>query len=137
MAEIAPFAGLLHGMTARDTAPTIYRHHQSFEHHGKPLTRKGWIARVRLGDGTILPQERSQPAQVKERLEQLRQTRTRVSPPFGLYTDRQNRIDDLFASLEREKPALEIERDGAVHRIWRLTDEKTQAQLASILAVER
>ena len=54
-----------------------------------------------------------------------------------MYSDRQNRIDDLFAPLEREPAALEVQHDGAVHRIWRLTDEKTQAQLADILAIGR
>jgi uncharacterized protein (DUF1015 family) len=136
MAEIAPFAGVLQG-AARDTAPAIYRHQQTFEHLGKTLTRKGFIARVRLGDGAILPHQRSQPAQVEERLKQMRQAGTRVAPPFGIYTERQKRIDDLFAPLELEKPALEVESDGAVHQIWRLTDEKTQAQLASIVAIER
>jgi uncharacterized protein (DUF1015 family) len=136
MAEIAPFRGVLQA-AARDTAPTIYRHHQIFEDHGKPLTRKGFIARVRLDDGAILTHERSQPAQVEDRLKQLRQTGTRVTPPFGIYSDRQNRIDELFAPLEREKAALEVQLGGIVHQIWRLTDEKTQAQLASILSIER
>lgn len=135
MAEIAPFCGVLQG-AARDATPTIYRHHQTFEHHGKRLTRKSFIARVRLDD-TILPHEQRRPALVEERLKQMRETRTRVTPPSGMYTDRQNRIDDLFADLESEKPALEVELGGVVHQIWRLTDEKSQAQLASILAIER
>jgi uncharacterized protein (DUF1015 family) len=136
MAEIAPFAGVLHG-SARDAAPAIYRHHETFEHHGKTLTRKSFIARVGLGDGTILSHEKSQPALVEDRLKQMREARTRVTPPVGIYSDRQNRIDQLFEPLEREKAALEVQIDGVVHQIWRLTDEKTQAQLASILAIER
>jgi uncharacterized protein (DUF1015 family) len=137
MAEIAPFAGVLQG-AARDSSLAYYRYHQTFELHGRTYTKKGFVARVRLGDGTVMPHERSQPALVEDRLKEMRSARIRPTPPFGLYTDRQNRIDELFAPVESEKPALETQTaDGVTHQMWRLTDEKTQAKIAAIMYNER
>jgi hypothetical protein len=122
MAEIAPFAGVV-GEAKRDAQPALYRIHQTFTHHGRTLVRKGFLARVKLmpfSDGVILPYQPPGAAAA-------------AGHALGLYGDRQHRIDELFEPLEKNRPDVENE----TQQMWRLTDEKTQAKVATIISPEK
>jgi|SRR5579883_3046762 len=132
-------AWLDEGALARDAAPAIYRYHQRFpDAAGKEVTRKGFIARVRLrrfDEGVILPHERTLSGPKLDRLKLMRATRTHFSQVFGLYPDRERKTDELFEAVERTPPAIDVVTpDGVAQRLWRLTDSAAIRALASLMA---
>ncbi len=122
---------------ARDAAPAIYRYHQVFTVDGKQVTRKGFIARIRLArfdEGIVLPHERTLSGPKADRLKLMRATRAHFSQIFGLYSDPDRRTDVPFEAIEREKPAIEGHTtDGVAHRLWRLTDAAAQHAVMKLL----
>src|SRR6185369_6392693 len=124
---------LREGVMARDTAPALYRYHQTFTAEGITTTRKGFICRIRLvrfEERIVLPHERTLAGPKADRLKLKRATRTHLSQVFGLYRDAEGAADRAFAAVEQEPPALHGRTsDGVEHRLWRLTDRAALAQV--------
>ncbi len=129
------------GTLARDEAPAIYRYHQVFDAYGHAVTRKGFIARVRLhrfDEGIILPHERTLAGPKIDRLKLMRATRAHFSQIFGLYPDPDRTGDSFFDAVERTAPAIDATTpDGVRQRLWRLTDAQAIAGLAGFLAARK
>jgi uncharacterized protein (DUF1015 family) len=128
------------GVLKRDARPAIYRYHQVFtvkELGGRRFTRAGIICGVRLADydeKVILPHERTLRGPKEDRLKLMRATRAHFSQIFGLYRDPSQAADRAFAGVEVRPPDVEGHTpDGTLHRLWRLTDRETIAQVARIL----
>jgi uncharacterized protein (DUF1015 family) len=126
------------GALARDERPAIYRYHQVFTVDGASITRKGFIARIRLArfdEGIVLPHERTLSGPKADRLKLKRATRAHLSQIFGLYSDPDRRTDEPFAALELDKPTIEgTTSDGVSHRLWRLTDAVAQRKVMDFIA---
>ena len=126
------------GVLRRDERQALYRYHQRFSIGGSELTRRGFVARVRLRpyeDRVVLPHERTLSGPRLDRLKLTRATRAHLSQVFVLYSDPQRRVDAEFAALESAAPELEGRTDdGTVHRVWRLTDPLAQRRVAAALA---
>ena len=128
------------GTLVRDMVPALYRYHQVFTHPElgpNPVTRRGFIAGVRLHDfdeGIIKPHERTLRGPKEDRLKLMRATSAHFSQIFTLYSDPQRETDRAFAAAETANPHLEgTTADGTLHRLWRVTDETTQKQVAFLL----
>src|SRR5439155_517844 len=120
------------GVLARDAQPAIYRYHQRFDAYGKEVTRKGFIARVRLhrfDEGVILPHERTLSGPKLDRLKLMRALSAHeFSQVFSLYPDPARESDRIFEAVEATAPALEARTaDGVVQRAWRLRDPRAIA----------
>jgi uncharacterized protein (DUF1015 family) len=127
------------GVLARDARPAVYRYHQRFlDLGGRPIVRKGFIARVRLhrfDEGVILPHERTLSGPKVDRLHLMRATHAHFSQIFGLYPDPERRSDALFEPLEATPPAVVARTgDGVEQRLWRATDGATVRALAALMA---
>ena len=126
------------GVLRRDERQALYRYHQRFSIGGSELTRRGFVARVRLRpyeDRVVLPHERTLSGPRLDRLKLTGATRAHLSQVFVLYSDPQRRVDAEFAALESAAPELEGRTDdGTVHRVWRLTDPLAQRRVAAALA---
>ncbi len=125
----------------RDAEPALYRYHQEFSVDNVPVVRKGFIARIRLArfdEGVVLPHERTLSGPKVDRLKLMRASRTHFSQIFGLYSDKDRKTDEPFASLEKTPPALVgSTSDGVTHRLWRLTDRAAIAEVARFLQGEK
>jgi uncharacterized protein (DUF1015 family) len=133
------------GVMARDATPAIYRYHQEFSppggNVGEKITRRGFIARLRLhrfDEGVVLPHERTLAGPKADRLKLKRATRTHLSQVFGLFHDDSGQVEQAFAAIEAEAPALSGRTaDGVIHRLFRLTDPVAQAAVMTALRDKR
>jgi uncharacterized protein (DUF1015 family) len=128
--------GILH----RDTRPAIYRYHQVFhvaELGGRKFTRRGFICGVRLSDykdNVVLPHERTLRGPKEDRLKLMRAARAHFSQIFGLYRDPSLVTDQAFSGTDQRPPDLEgATADGTLHRLWRVNDRETIAQIGRVV----
>ena len=124
------------GVIVPDDQPALWVLEQEYTGpDGRPRTRKGFLARVRVeeyGAGRIRPHERTHPGPKEDRLRLTRATKTNLSPIFALYSDP---AGEAWGALEQSTAASPwgeaTETDGTADRLWRVTDP------AAIAAVQR
>jgi uncharacterized protein (DUF1015 family) len=117
------------GTLVQDAQPALYRYHQVFSRRelgDKPVTRRGFIAAVRLHDfdeRVILRHERTLKGPKVDRLKLWESTRTHLSQIFTLYSDPTAAVDSLFSEAEESAPTIEgTTADGTKHLLWRVSD---------------
>jgi uncharacterized protein (DUF1015 family) len=114
------------GVLAPDPEPSLYLLEQSFTGEGKPLVRRGLIARFRAEDAAtrrILPHEQTRKAARDDRWRVLLATRANFSPIFLMFPDEQGRFGSRAAAVTASAPAAAFTDDGGVgHRLWRIAD---------------
>lgn len=123
----------------RDDQPAFYVYHQSFELGGRPYTRKGIIALVRLtrfGEGPVLAHERTLAGPKRDRLELMRACEAHLELVFGMFSDKE-RSWEAAIDAHRGDPVLDVRWDGIDHRLWRVDDPTATAALAEVLADRR
>ena len=112
--------------------PAIYFYTQRFQVDGKPLTRSGMIARVRLEEfasGLILPHEKTFPKAKEDRLRLLTATRLNVSPIFGLYPSGDRALESLLSEVAKRPPMIEVTDDLAIVNEVRAIDDAHEIAL--------
>lgn len=117
---------LSRGVLLQESAPAFYLYEQGFQHEGRPLTRRAFLARVRLhpwDEGKVLPHERTLGGPKEDRLRLLRAARVNVSPILALHRN-SARLRDAFSALE--KPVIETrDTTGQLHRLHVRQDAST------------
>jgi uncharacterized protein (DUF1015 family) len=125
------------GVMQVDPDPALYVYHQTFEHEGRQVTRRGFMTRVRLerfGEGKIYPHEETHSGPKADRLNLMKATRANLSQIFGLYPDPQNAAQDLLeAAVASQTPLTATDHLGVVHRMWPVTNVKAIGGVAAIL----
>lgn len=124
------------GALQQDTSRGLYVYEQQFTVEGRPYTRRGFLARVRLepfGRGKVYPHEQTLSGPKADRLKLYEATGFNLSPVFGLYPD----DGGVFAKLEpliRKAPPLEAtDHLGVVNRLWLVTDQATIAAVMGMM----
>ena len=115
------------GAVVRDDEPAIWALVQDYTApDGRKLTRKGFLARVRVedyGPGRIRPHERTHPGPKEDRLRLTRATRANLSPIFSLYSDPAGAAWGALEPHIGGAPWGEAtDEDGTIHRLHRVTD---------------
>jgi uncharacterized protein (DUF1015 family) len=125
----------------RDQRPALYRYHQVFtsaELGGRTITRKGFIAAVRLhrfDERIILPHERTLSGPKVDRLKLMDATGAHFSQIFTLYSDPSRESDRAFAAAESTPPTLDgTTEDGTRHLLWRVDDAVAIGRVVRVLA---
>src|SRR3954471_10761442 len=70
------------GILKRDTRRALYPYTQTFEHNGRTMHRRGFIALVRLspfGQGQVVPHERTYKGPIEDRLKLMRASKIQLS----------------------------------------------------------
>jgi uncharacterized protein (DUF1015 family) len=116
------------GAVVQDDDPAIWPLEQDYiGPDGRPRTRRGFLARVRIDDygpGRIRPHERTHPGPKEDRLRLTRATRTNLSPIFALYSDPDGAAWRALAPFVESSPWNQTtDADGTVNRLWRVSDE--------------
>lgn len=125
------------GVMQVDPDPALYIYHQTFQHGGQTVIRRGFMGRVKLerfGEGKIYPHEETHSGPKADRLNLTKACRANLSQIFGLYPDPQNEAQDLLeAALAGQTPLEAADHLGVVHRMWPVTDVKAIGDVAAIM----
>ena len=124
------------GALARSDAPCLVAWTQSFTlDDGVPRERRTILAAVGLepySARVVRPHERTHAGPKEDRLRLTRAVRTNLSPVFGLYPDPEGAAWAAAAPAGPAEAEL-TDREGTVHRLWRLTDPAVIAAVADAM----
>jgi uncharacterized protein (DUF1015 family) len=120
-----------------DSARSLYVYHQDFEVEGRPFTRRGFLARVRLeplGGGRIYAHEETMPGPKADRLHLFHATGMNLSPVFGLYPDTGDTVTQkLDAATRRALPLQATDHLGVVSKLWPVSDQQVVSAVTGLL----
>ncbi|NPV92396.1 MAG: DUF1015 domain-containing protein [Firmicutes bacterium] len=122
------------GVLTREKKPAFYLYEQEFTLDGKRQMRTGFICGVELasyGPGNVLPHEETLSKPKADRLQLMRACKANFSPVFGLYDDPSEEINQaLQAARGKRSPDVDfIDEAGEGHRLWVITNSKTQQKI--------
>ena len=124
------------GTLCTETAPAVYRYHQTFTHAGRTFTRRMLAVRLRLeryGEGSIFPHEQTFPGPRADRLKLMQATRCNLSPVFAMYTDPQGKVAAAWGDSAGEPDATGTI-DGVTNEFWAVTDSAILAKVTAAVA---
>ena len=127
------------GVVVRDDQPAVWMIVQDYiGPDGRPRTRGGFLARVRVedyGTGRIRPHERTHPGPKQDRLALTRATWANLSPILSLFSDRSGRAWAALVPASTEAPWAETtDDDGTRTRLWRVADPQAIETVKHVLA---
>ena len=118
---------LAEGVLMQDAEESIYPYYQEFEEKGRRLTRKGFIAVVKLEDfstKTILPHERTFPKHKQDRMKLTTACTANMSPVFSVYSDPEGVVEKAIDSTLSGDPIFEVEgNEGVLNKMWQVSDQ--------------
>jgi len=126
-------SGFLHtwikeGVLIRSGQPCFYSYEISYTIDNKDKTFRGFLGLVRLeelGKGNIHPHEYTHSKPKKDRLNLMRICGANISPIFSLYRSDRETAASVLAGVNDTAPYIEArDPDGAVHRLWEVSDPK-------------
>ena len=123
------------GILAQEDEPAFFPYFQEFEHPdtGKVFTRKGFIGLTDVAEyeaGIVHRHELTHSGPKLDRLQLTRHTRAHFGQLFMLYDDPESMIDRLLDEAATETPLVSVEDEyGVRHRLWRITDPSTLAEM--------
>lgn len=126
----------------RDASPSFYPLEQAFwAPDGRHVRRRGFLAAVRLhdlGEGMVIPHERTHARILADQLELLGATRVNFSAPLGLYADERSQVEAALDEATAGQPAADTDTEDGVHlRLWQADRPETIARLASLVEDQR
>lgn len=128
------------GVLARDESPAFYAYFQEFTppDSAERLTRKGFIGVGAVEDysaNIVHRHEQTLSGPKKDRMEVLKHTHAHFGQIFMLYPDPNGGIDAILDEAAKGDPDGVIKDEyGAVHRIWRISDEQQIAQIRHLMS---
>lgn len=126
------------GILKRDTRSALYPYTQTFEHNGRTLRRRGFIALVRLspfGQGQVVPHEKTYKGAIEDRLKLMRSTGVQLSPIFGLFSDARHEITNLLYH-NLGKSELSGTLDSVRNDLWSVIDAETENRVIDMMGTK-
>jgi uncharacterized protein (DUF1015 family) len=125
------------GVLVQEANPAIYVYYQTFSLGDRTMTRRGFIARLRLepfGSGTVFPHEETHPSAKEDRLKLMQACHANFSPIFALFPDTAAEAGRLLDDSIAGQPALVAEDHlGVKHQLWPVTDVGRLARFTALL----
>ncbi len=127
------------GVLVREAEPAIYPVYQEFEHEGRRVVRKGFIAVVGLEEfssGNILPHEQTFDAPKADRLKLITACNANLSPVFSIYSDESGEVERAIdEALDGIEPLIDAsDGDGVRTTMWRLPEPDIHGFVSARLA---
>lgn len=127
------------GVMLHDEKPSLYLYEQEFTAWGEKKIRSGFISGVQANDyskGEVLPHEETLPKHKADRLNMMKTTLANFSPIFGLYADKEHRVEELLdKARDGRKPDMEVtDESGVINRLWVISDEATVDAVVKTMA---
>ena len=123
------------GVLKRDERRALYPYTQTFEHNGRVMRRRGFIALVRLspfGQGQVVPHEQTYKGPIEDRLKLMRASGLQLSPIFGLYSDSRHEIANVLYH-NAGRPELSGTLDGVQNDLWSVIDAEVENQVIDLI----
>lgn len=121
------------GVMIQENKPCLYVYYQTYRTPQGTKTRKGFSAMVRLeepGKGRIHGHEETHSGPKIDRFNLLTATKAHTEQVFLIYSDPEKRVNKILDSIASRSPDLEAKDDlGETHRVWRVMDAATIAQI--------
>ena len=125
------------GVLVRSKAPSFYSYEISYTIGNTEKKLRGFLGLVRLeelGKGNIHPHEYTHSKPKKDRLNLMRICGANISPIFSLYRGDGGKTAAILAEANEAVPYIEAEDpDGAVHRLWEVSEKKAIAVIGKEL----
>lgn len=116
------------GILRQEDSPAIYIYDQEFLSGNIWLTRRGFIALVRLepfDKGSIYPHEQTLPGPKADRLKLTQSCRANLSSIFALFPDETNEIDAALLAMTSTKPEVDFVDDtGVKNKLWVIKEKQ-------------
>ena len=115
------------GTVVQDEQPALYAYSQSYEWAGQAHTRRALMCGVRATEWYegVWPHEQTYAGPRADRLKLTQQTRTQLSPIFGLFEDDGSASEALWAAVGDRPPVAWGRLNGVTERLWPVTDART------------
>lgn len=125
------------GVMKEDGVGTIYVYHQTFEQEGQPITRRGFMSRVKIepfGEGHIYPHEQTHSKAKEDRFNLMTACGCNLSPIFSIYADETNEAQEILeAAIDDRTPLTAIDELGVKHEMWLVTDTDAISRAAAVM----
>ncbi len=123
----------------RDSTPAIYLYYIDYTlPSGRTMTRKGLISLVRLAEfseGIVKPHEEIFATVAADRLRLLEVCQAQFSQIFSLYSDELGKVMATLEAARSSRPLYTVrDPDGAIHRLWAVTDSQALARVHRLFA---
>lgn len=119
---------LENNILVKDDKPGFYVYEQVYEFGGKEYVRTGFVGLLKieeLGKGSVYPHEKTLSGPKKDRFELMKACKTNFSQIFGLYMDKENRMNAVFNDAKKNMHASSaIDDEGVKNTIWTVDDEE-------------
>jgi uncharacterized protein (DUF1015 family) len=119
------------GILVQDRRAAIYPYTQTFDYSGRTFHRRGFFALVRLsplGDGHIIPHEKTYAGPIEDRLKLMHAARMQLSPIFGLFNDTRGEVTRmLYRDLGR--PEADATEGGVRNQLWSVIDSDIENEV--------
>ncbi|MFA7073697.1 MAG: DUF1015 domain-containing protein [Endomicrobiaceae bacterium] len=129
------------GILMQDEKPSLYFYSQVFNDHGKKMIRRGFFTALKLENphgGAVKPHEKTLAKPKADRLSLLKAVKANLSPIFGLFNDDKKKIVTICKNISKKKPAATAkDKEGTVHKLWVISDEKLISDIAKSLASKK
>lgn len=92
----------------------------------------GALALEALGEGRILPHERTMPAPKIDRLRLMRSTRANLEPLWFVTSEDRGLVSGVMDAARRLPALSDVSVEGVRHRLWRLPDDLTSEVVSAL-----
>lgn len=121
----------------KDGEASFYVYEQEYEVDGVNYVRTGFIGLLgleELGKGKVFPHEKTLSGPKEDRFNLMKECKTNFSQIFGLYMDKENKMDKLFSSIKKSMPmASAVDLDGVKNTIWNISDISVVEDIESFM----
>lgn len=112
----------------RDPEPSFYIYEQEYEYGGKTYVRTGFVGLLKLeelGKGKVFPHEKTLSGPKEDRLNLMKACKTNFSQVFGLYMDKENKLERIFSAIKKDMAASSaVDVYGVKNTLWVVKDNE-------------
>jgi len=121
------------GVVQKDSNDTIYVYEQEIIVNEIHYLRRGFIALNKLQKERILTHEETRKKAKEDRERLITTLKTYTSLVFALYEDKEEAIEDILISSQKEKLYNFVDEQSITNRFYRMTNPGEIAMLASLM----
>lgn len=114
------------GILLKDQIPSFYIYEQEYEYNGTSYTRTGFVGLLKLeefGKGKVFPHEKTLSGPKEDRFNLMKACRTNFSQIFGLYMDKENKLERVFSTVKKDMAVSSaVDIYGVKNTLWIVND---------------
>lgn len=121
------------GILREEERETVYVYEQEFSVEDRAYLRRGFIALHKLDRDRILTHEETRKKAKADREQLINTLKTFTSLIFGLYEDRDQAIEDILATSQKEKIYDFVDEQSITNRFYRMKGVEDIGRLTSLM----